>query len=62
MSTVVDALNITPKEFQILQENDEKLLRFWKLAKSPSSNDDDRPNQFVIKHGLVYHDYRLESS
>ena len=56
--TVVDELNISSDEFRTLQETDDKLQRYWELAKSPPSDRDNRPNQFVIKHGLLYRIYK----
>jgi hypothetical protein len=56
--TVVDELNISSGEFRTLQETDEKLQRYRESAKNPPSDSDNRPKQFVIKHGLLYRIYK----
>ena len=56
--TVIDALSLSPENFRILQETDEKLMRYWDLAKNPPTDTDDRPNKYVIKHGLLYRVYK----
>ena len=54
--TVIDELNITSDEFRVLQENDEKLQKYWELARDPPSGE--KPSQYLIKQGLLYRKYQ----
>ena len=56
--TVVDALNITPDEFRLLQESDDKLHKLWQLALNPPVDCDLMRHKFVIKNGLLYRNYK----
>jgi Integrase zinc binding domain/Integrase core domain len=56
--TVIDALSLSPENFRILQETDEKLVRYWDLAKNPPIDIANRPSKYVIKHGLLYRVYK----
>jgi hypothetical protein len=56
--TEIDAINITPEDFIKMQECDDKLHKYWDLAKNPPGCAAERKGKYIVKRGLLYREYR----
>lgn len=56
--TTVDALNLSPAEFCKLQREDSSLSKYWEMVKSNSQNDENHKSCFVVKHDILYREYK----
>jgi len=58
-STIINAIDVSPEEFQKLQESDEKLQIYFEKAKNEDVSDQsDHKSKYVLKKGLLYRIYR----
>jgi RNase H-like domain found in reverse transcriptase/Reverse transcriptase (RNA-dependent DNA polymerase)/Integrase zinc binding domain/SCAN domain len=58
-SIIINAIDVTPEEFQKLQESDERLQLYFEKAKSEGISDQsDYKSKYIMKKGLLYRIYK----